>query len=140
LADGLTKNNKGNNMARNRYGKIKNPALKEQWLKDLESGNFRQCQRTLCEQGGRKRKVSYCCLGVLGRSIQRAKVLPVVFSDNGFKERELVFKDKSSDDSLPDNLKKEVGLTERGMQHLIEMNDLHGKNFKEIADWVRTHL
>lgn len=118
-----------------KYGKIKNPALKQQWLTDLRSGNLNQCQKQLCEVGTKNVKASYCCLGVLGRSIQKIAALPIKFSGgtieyNGEQDRA----------ELPTNLRKEIGLTEAGMVHLIEMNDDGEKDFKEIADFIEKRL
>jgi hypothetical protein len=124
-----------------KFGKIKNPALKKQWLKDLESGNLQQCQETLCYQGSKNSKASYCCLGVLGRSIQRTKAFKVVFSKEAPSvPRDLSFNGETCDTELPNNLRREVGITEYGMQWLVNMNDDDGKNFKEIAAWIRKHL
>lgn len=125
------------------FGKIKNPELKKAWLEDLRSGNLLQIDGQLCAQGTKNIKARYCCLGVLGRSCQRTGLFKVVFQKvvGGWTNaRNLVYKDNSQDEKLPDNLRKEIGISVKGADRLMLMNDKEGKTFKEIADWIEKYL
>lgn len=119
----------------NEFGKIKNPLLKKQWLADLRSGNYRQWKRRLCKPTSKSSKVAYCCLGVLCRSIQKLDAFPIEFKDG-----ELIYNNDKFDTELPENLRKEIGITKKGHYHLISMNDSYTKNFKEIADFIEINL
>ncbi len=128
------------------YGKIKDPALKKAWLEDLESNRFRQCRNQLCTMTTHGGHASYCCLGVLGRTIQRTKKFdikrPVAASMDlwtGMRGRAIFFDGQRSVEILPDNLRLKLGLTKAGQQRLTIMND-SGKSFKEIAQWIRKYL
>lgn len=122
-----------------KFGKIKNPKLKKAWLADLRSGNFRQTDGNLCIPGAKNIHARYCCLGVLGRTCQRTKLFNVVFRMNdGW--RDLEYKNDLADDNLPENLRNEIGINEKGITALIHMNDAMGKNFNEIADWIEKNL
>ncbi len=119
-----------------KYGKIKNRQLKKQWLTDLRSGNYKQSQGQLCWPGTKNSKASYCCLGVLCRSIKKINALPITFIKDGSIE----YKNVSDPAELPTSLRKAVGLTIEDMEKLIDMNDDQGKNFKEIADFIEKNL
>ncbi len=129
------------------YGKIKDPELKKAWLEDLESNRFRQCKEQLCamtKQGGH---ASYCCLGVLGRTIQRTKKFDIkrpienknCWASGGWNARGIFFDGQCNYEILPDNLRIKIGLTKAGQTRLASMND-DGKSFKEIAQWIRKYL
>jgi hypothetical protein len=121
------------------YGKFKNKEIKKQWLKDLRSGSYRQCQGSLCEQGTKNTKAKYCCLGVLARSIQKIEALPIETKpDCGGMN--LAYKDEDEDGTLPDKLVKDLGLKPQAITDLINMNDEEGAEFKKIADFVEKNL
>lgn len=120
---------------RSKFGKLKNPALKKQWLADLRSGNLKQCSGSLCRNGSKNKKASYCCLGVLGRSIQKINALPIRFV-RGVME----YKGKCETDCLPTTLRDDLAISLSVETALIHMNDDQKKNFKEIADFIETNL
>ncbi len=123
-----------------KFGKIKNPRLKKQWLADLRSGNFKQTTNNLCDAGLKNLKAKYCCLGVLGRSCQKTKLFNVVFKNPLGDTKALSYKNDECDQNLPGSLAKDIGLTPKAENRLVEMNDENGKNFKEIANWIEKHL
>jgi hypothetical protein len=116
-------------------GKIKNPALKAQWLKDLRSGNLKQCSGALCEKGSKNKKASYCCLGVLGRSIQKIKAFPIEYINGRIR-----YKGECEYGQLPTELREEIGIPDQVETVLIHMNDDEQKSFKEIADFIEKNL
>ncbi len=125
---------------RNRFGKIKDPSLKKEWLKDLESGRFRQTDGMLCAMGGRGGHASYCCLGVMGCTLQRTNLIAVTRPKSKHDpQRGIFFDGEENFELLPENLRKKIGLTKTGQKKLALMND-NGKSFKEIANWIRTNL
>lgn len=120
---------------RNKFGKIANPKLKTQWLKDLRSGSYKQCQDTLCDVGTKNKKAGYCCLGVLGRSIEKIKAFPIKFEEGDIRYK------KSLGDSMPPaNLLKEIGISHAGALHLANLNDDEGLTFRKIADFIEENL
>lgn len=100
--------------------------LKNEWLKRLESGNYKQGKKALYKKEDGKR-AEYCCLGVLCK----------VFEDNGLK----VDKNWRRDMTLPYEIMKKMEMTEcgdlkSGEDTLAVLNDT-GKKFKEIAKIIR---
>ncbi len=118
-----------------KYGKIKNKELKQQWLKDLRSGNYKQTKGSLCDRGTKTCKAKYCCLGVLGRSIQKLDAFPIIF-----KDAVISYKGTSHSKILPGDLINELGLNYRVIGQLTYLNDTENRSFKEIADWVEKNL
>ena len=117
--------------------------LKTKWLEALRSGEYKQCQGSLTDNGG-----GYCCLGVL------AKVagLPIIYN----------IPPRGDYDDVPEvvdgigatldeafeqgydpiwGLLNESGSTDRGpvANHVIEMND-KGLSFKAIAKYLEVKL
>jgi hypothetical protein len=117
------------------FGKIKNKELKKQWLADLRSGNYKQCTGQLCDTGTKNFMASYCCLGVLGRSIQKINAHSIKFIKG-----EITYKNVNDSETLPTCLRKEIGISPNGQDKLMELNDDYEKNFKEIADFIEKNL
>jgi hypothetical protein len=132
--DSLEILNKGITM-KSQYGKIKNKELKKQWLKDLRSGSYNQTQGILCREGSKDCKAKYCCLGVLGRSIQKIDALPI-----NFKNGRLIYKCEMGILTPPPNLRKAIGINDQGIRFLATLNDLSEYKFKKIADWIEENL
>ncbi len=124
------------------YKKIKNQKIKKQWLKDLRSGSYKQCSGSLCKVGKGNKKASYCCLGILGRSIQKTKLLNLTFIKSPYVKNEKVISYKNVNESgiLPIELSAELGLNDASLDKLIGMNDNDGANFEEIADFIEKSL
>lgn len=92
-------------------------SVKRKWIAALRSGKYRQATDSLYD-GSR----GYCCLGVLCRII-----------DPKLKPRHL-------DGGVPRDIGVDDGLTQNQRDVLINMNDLEGNSFKEIATWVKKHV
>jgi hypothetical protein len=84
--------------------------LKARWVKALESGKYKQGTNRLAGGG------YYCCLGVL------RKIEPSISDDGGGL------------------LEATCGIHPRQQRVLAIMNDDKRKNFKEIAQWIKSHL
>lgn len=117
-----------------------NPQAKEQWLKDLRSGEFRQTTKALQNGNG------YCCLGLLCR------ICPDVKSkQEGWLVRFIGRHEESSITGLPLTVQNWAGLyspsayveelldREYRSQSLAELND-SGLTFSQIADIVEHFL
>lgn len=99
------------------YGKM-NPKHKKVWVKALESENFKQTTATLYSASNN----AYCCLGV-AKSVCLGEPSK-----------------KITGGSLNPAERESLGLTDRMHDRLVELNDSDGKNFKQIASWIRKHL
>jgi len=111
-----------------------NKKLKTKWLRALRGGSYRQAQNTLVNDQGTR----FCCLGVLA-DIQGCEWLPdtdnggmIPISANGRKSWVC-----ESNDFLPST--RAGGLSSEAQEELATMND-DGKSFKDIADFIETHL
>jgi len=109
-----------------------NKIFKAAWLKKLLSGNYRQTTGCLKDTNNRSRP-HYCCLGVAGCVLKEMGLAE--WGNNG----ELIsLSDGGSNDSiLPRQLREKIGLSNDAQDHLMEMNDDEGKNFREIADYIK---
>lgn len=111
-----------------------NADLKAKWIAALRSGDYRQVQGYLHNEGG------FCCLGVLcdlaavpfteGPSDDTDGL--VRFYDFGARHRneEMICGD------MREGLK--TGFSDLALE-LAEMND-HGRSFAEIADWIEANI
>lgn len=116
-------------------------AIKEQWIKDLRSGEFEQGRGQL-EKGGK-----FCCLGVLAFRAAEAGVI---------ERRESQFPgsaawyDESKGVLTPeickwagleeDNDKGTYVLEDGTIRHLTQDNDYNGHNFVMIADTIENYF
>ena len=125
--------------------------IKEQWVKDLRSGDYSQVEGTLSDGEG------YCCLGVLCEQAVRAGVIEKTATPDGVRygtETEFSW------GALPDPVVKwaelesvdpvvsfvdeyQVGdetFTDDLHENLSSVNDEHKKTFPEIADLIEGQL
>ena len=101
--------------------------FKKKWLEALRSGDYEQGTGTLCRKG------KYCCLGVGGKVVgMRDDTLKVndVFDKDLWVGNVHYMKSK-----IPSQLINIVISSQ-----LTRMNDLHGKSFSEIADYIEKNL
>jgi hypothetical protein len=107
-----------------------NKRIKRIWLEALRSDEYKQGLARLCRHGEK-----FCCLGVLGD----------IAVDGYWKQNErggswYLTKGKETMVSfLSINVMKELGLPENISDKLVSMNDA-GVSFKDIADYIETHL
>jgi hypothetical protein len=91
--------------------------LKEDWVKALRSGEYKQGEDLLY----RSETDSYCCLGVLckvaGKDLYAENIPPQGYGYGWL------------DTILP-----------TGVGIFTEMNDIQGKSFNEIADYIEANL
>ena len=100
------------------------PALKKEWIRRLESGNYRQTRGVL--QKHKKNRAHYCCLGVLATCMPKSSA---------------AYKQMKNNHSLFDGVARdEVGITDKQQNHLAAMNDDDGASFKEIAQYIRKNI
>ena len=134
--------------------------IKEQWLKDLRSGNYRQAKNQLKEVGFKGSRPSYCCLGILC-NIYNKQTGQGSWDKNGVLVSEVYCNEDGSDLTengvLPNEVRRWAGLNKEnphvqygGKYHAIsELNDgkarvgsrtLDYLNFKQIADLIEVQL
>jgi len=98
-----------------------NPEIKKQWVEALRSGRYTQGWRRLRNQNDQ-----YCCLGVLCDIVAPDAW---VARSNGY-ESDFRFA------VLPPRVFEIAKLTVSNEEMLIRMNDMLGKSFAEIADYI----
>ena len=127
--------------------------IKEQWLKDLRSGDFAQVEGSLSDGEG------YCCLGVLCEQAVNAGVIgKIPTDDEGVRygtEDEFSFGalpqpvvEWAELDSVDPAVEGEISyedyqgdmVTETVNYNLSSWNDEEHKNFAEIADLIEKGL
>jgi hypothetical protein len=95
--------------------------LKQKWIDALRSGVYQQTQGQITRRPNEFRAdVAYCCLGVLLCVSGKHRVIQPGCNDDY------------------DFLDAEIGAVNR--HTLVEMNDMRGKTFAEIADYVEAKL
>lgn len=114
---------------------------RDQWLKDLRSGEFKQGRGALCKTRGEV--TTYCCLGVLGSQVgtfeadskdvacRNALRLPGFQPCNS--PRTLL-------GILDFQLLIQLGLTHPEQSELIRLNDTLRISFSEIANHIEKHI
>jgi hypothetical protein len=131
--------------------------LRDEWLKALESGGYKQGQQALCQKSSEGNR--YCCLGVATEIFRRHNpgVLKKVWQHQGGGDVMALYKSESDEDSgvLLSEVKKAFGFrsetgefrnsilaTQAGRDYrawsLVDLND-SGVGFKTIAQVVREH-
>ncbi len=121
-----------------------NETVKNQWLKDLRSGEFKQAEGYLkCADG-------FCCLGVLANQFADAWIADDVEDDT--RRPVIGAVELGSDCTLDDDFANSLGLTPSLTSELMQMNDGYtlyntddsGRDakhtFAEIADFVEKNL
>ena len=102
-------------------------AQKEQWLKDLRSGEFEQGRGKLCSE-----ERQYCCLGVLAERVAVKKELIGYKYHYTFSDNECAMPWAGM---VPDNI-----IDDDAMVYLVRMNDNDRNTFDEIADWIEANV
>lgn len=98
-----------------------NPAIKDEWVKALRSGDYEQGKDRLHD----KFRDTFCCLGVL------AAVVPEIGADQ--------IRNDSKYNLTPCSLCI-AGLSQSEQTMLISMNDAHADTFAQIADYIEASL
>lgn len=111
-----------------------NKTLKKKWLRALRSGRYKQGTANLkVKKDG---KLEYCCLGVLCAAAREPMT--------AMRSTETLIRYVTSKDNLGSTfstrLLKKFGLTIEQHNELTGMNDLQGKSFDEIADYIEDNL
>lgn len=109
------------------YTKL-NPEFKAKWIAALRSGEYIQGEKYLYKAG------RYCCIGVACAvaGIPEEEICGVgLIEDNAFLVRHPELSPLSSCD-IKTNADAAMPLT--------DMNDIQGKSFNEIADWIEENL
>jgi hypothetical protein len=103
-----------------------NKPLIKKWVKALRSGKYKQVKNYLATDKG------YCCLGVLCEvAIKQGIKLK---RDSSGTSGIVIYDDQISD--LPTRIRKHVGLAPKDVGELIGLNDIAGKSFEQIADYI----
>lgn len=115
------------------------PELKSKWLKALRSGKYMQGRGRLCSP---YRGISaYCCLGVLADVIDpKGWESFLVYNSWKYMTASLSLSsdiDKNTYNVLEQASSNSLNTVE---DHLLSMNDVQGKSFSEIADWIEQNL
>jgi hypothetical protein len=107
------------------------PDQKEAWTTALRSGNFSQVRGAL-----EKRNQGFCCLGVFAKVCDLGRTYIPGSTDAEWKAA-----DREIQDTY-DRIRKILPqIDDRNVaDRLMAMNDIEGKTFAEIADWVATNL
>lgn len=105
-----------------------NPDYKQKWIAALRSGQYRQAQERLRKDG------AFCCLGVLC-DITKDAVRGDWDDDDGFNIDGIY-----EWQTLPDQVSELVALDDDKHDALTHMNDVDGKSFAEIADYIEANL
>ncbi len=102
--------------------------VKNEWVKALRSGEYKQAKHTL-----KRNDAGHCCLGVL------CDISKVGKWEDGTSSYYYVTKDGNAAYTSPPPLVYEwAGIikTMGSNDHLMNMNDTQGKSFLEIADYI----
>lgn len=138
-----TKGGKFNVNLPDNYKKVKLPFFK-QWVAALESGNFRQCNGTLCEPNNKK--LTYCCLGVLskiqGRLVKNKEYNAYEDGENtletsGLDDRNPVYSILKNDGTLPKGVSVATD-DDYKCTSLVSCNDELDLSFKDIVKVIKT--
>jgi hypothetical protein len=101
--------------------------IKAKWLGALRSGKYRQTRNAVRDEQG------FCCLGVLC-DVAGAEWKS---NDSGFY---VAYRDDSSVTGTPETLDDEIGLLAEHREAVMSLNDLDGKSFSEIADYIEANI
>lgn len=109
-----------------------NSTIKAHWVEGLRSGKYKQGRRRL--RTGNEFNC-FCALGVLCDIVN-----PALWRLSGGWYAFGLTTPHSSYYSLPDNLATTIGLKSEDQTLVTILNDLEGKSFDEIADWIEDNL
>lgn len=128
-----------------------NPDIKKDWIEALRSGEFKQAKATLkgyaYDDKGNVAGAGYCCLGVLAHVVKEKHpdLIPPrlrIVEGEGCLYIEDVVSDKRTSGYLYDPLRSAIGLDNRLVDDLIDMNDGNTErgvepcSFNAIADRI----
>lgn len=109
--------------------------LQDEWLQELESGNWKQGQSALRSKNGR-----YCCLGVACEIAARYGLIPPAAFEDGH------YRYSNCPTYLPEAVRKLFGFfSEDGGSYrddhpcCVDLNDDYHYSFPEIAAHIRAH-
>lgn len=113
-----------------------NPEVKQMWLEALRSGRYKQDTGYLRIENG------YCCLGVLCDLYPKANWEIVEGEYSFFGESQFLTKEVAEWASLKGYTYDEVNNFNMPISEfpLTDMNDIQGKTFEEIADYIEKSL
>ena len=103
------------------------PKFKAKWIADLRASPDKQGAGCL-----RPAEYKYCCLG------RAAVVGNLEFKEVHYGCWEIG--DGYNSGGLPPEFRNRIGLDLSAQIKLIEMNDLEGASFAQIADWIEANL
>lgn len=103
--------------------------LRTKWVEALRSGKYLQ------NKGALRKDNSFCCLGV---ACDVAKLFWTLRLNTGFYS---VLDKRDTDSfsnemSLPETLRKQLGLSSAQQSALAHLNDFENSSFEEIADAI----
>lgn len=113
-------------------------SVMQKWVKALRSGKYKQGTGYLKQRSPGK-KTQYCCLGVL------CEILGAEWQPDPLHATRKVYslddRGDPTNSNLPFSIKEAAGMcSPNGWlpddRNLIDMNDIGGKSFKEIADII----
>lgn len=121
----------------------KREAFKQEWLKALRSGEYKQTSGVLCNRDG------FCCLGVAAHMIHNK--FPEIFD-----EAKVVYKESRYDDNTIAAICLQYGHRDTNMilpRPVLRVLDIHvdfaeelmgkndnGEDFEHIADYIEAHM
>lgn len=108
-------------------------ATKKKWIKALRSGNYAQGEGDLRYKDYITGELSYCCLGVLADILPNAE-----FDDDGMCRLKSLSgrKNAGRDDQLTRSLAINVGITQKNMNLLIDLNDKRNLDFPTLSNII----
>jgi hypothetical protein len=111
--------------------------IKKIWVKALRSGKYNQAQEKLCQTVDGEDY--YCCLGVLANEC--ADGFWIKNDDRDRWELKIHGMNPPFDPGkLPNQFLDEIDLYHEDHDRLIKLNDRHGMDFNQIADWIEKNL
>lgn len=109
--------------------------LFDEWTKALRSGNWKQGRNCLAHTN----KIGpndYCCLGVMMSVDRWSGLKKRTLGDDGLIEFRLNSNEEGMWSRPSDEYCQKIGLSPNLRDKLIDMNDIEGKTFVEIAGYL----
>lgn len=107
-----------------------NQEIKKQWVDLLRSGNYQQGKNYL------KVGQNYCCLGVLCDIIPDRQWVNYENESGDYCK----YREELADKCVPTSANSLVQLTRTQSEALVELNDIKGASFIEIAEYIEKNL
>lgn len=108
--------------------------LAREWVDALRSGDYEQTSSVLCSSNE-----SYCCWGVLCDLIDPDGWVVQADNEHSWEEYSWEINGETFTELPPPEVYALVGMTEREMTGLVDLND-SGNTFEEIADEIERIL